>query len=76
MPPIVIAAGIAAAGAIGGGAIAARSAGKGAKRVTEATTEAARLEDAAAQRAEAFQRQQAQQQWVEAEAVCRAKNDD
>ena len=75
MPPIVLAAGIAAAGAVGGAAISSRSASGAARRQSEATTEAARLEDEAAKRAEAFQRQQAQQQWVEAEAVRLANYD-
>ena len=75
MPPIVLAAGIAAAGAVGGAAISSRSASGAARRQSEATTEAARLEDEAAKRAEAFQRQQAQQQWAEAEAVRRANYD-
>ena len=46
-----------------------------ARRQTEAATEAARIEDEAAKRAEAFQRQQAQQQWAEAEHVRKSNYD-
>ena len=68
-------AGATAGGAVASGAIASRAQGKAAKQQSAAITEAARIEDEAAKRAEAFQRQQAQQQWAEAEAVRRANYD-
>src|SRR3990167_5093088 len=75
MPPIVIAAAIAAAGAIGKGALDSRGATKAARTQADAATTGARLEDEAAQRAETFKREQLQQQYREAEQVRRANYD-
>ena len=68
-------AGATAGGAVASGAIQSRAAGKAARTQADAATETAKIEDTAAQRAEAFQRQQEQQKWRDAETTRRANYD-
>ena len=56
MPPMVMAAAIAAAGAVGGAALNSRAAGKASREQSTAALEAARIQDHAIRRAEAEQR--------------------
>ena len=56
MPPLVIAAAIAAGGSVAGAALSSRAAGKASREQSNASLEAARIQDAATQRAEVEQR--------------------
>src|SRR3990167_9021166 len=79
MPPIVAAAAITAGAAIGSNIIGAKMQSGAARRVadtqTNAANRAAEIQDAASQRAEAFARQQAQNAYLNDEAVRRGNYD-
>lgn len=65
MPPVVIAAGIGAAGALGGAALSSRASGKASESQERSTSEALAFEREQAKRAEAAY----QQQWMERQAM-------
>lgn len=75
MPPLVAAAAIGAGGAIGGGLISSHSAGSAAKQQTDAANHAADVQGKAAADALAFQKAQAAQDLITANATQKANYD-